>query len=532
MSNAWEQFGKKNQSSWTERVTVVYGSYKWLNSHPIHYCLTSLSIRSLWDDIKLMNEIPGVEKWGFEALFQRVIREEWVTQIKNQYLSNPDRLKFFPPVTIALLPCVNDSPQRQYEEPGKFSFKKSDEGGHIAELPGLAIHFPTAAEAGFPEFGRPAMLSWDKSKYAAIAIDGQHRISALRRAVPREGQKADSADVPATFLVFDPKLPAGRDLIQATREIFIDINKNAKTVDDSRLILLDDRNFYNRLTRNLILQAYPDGETPSSLDFKKVDDEIALEVPDGIPQELIDTAAGRESADISKLKNWQFTSAFILNRSIQYFFFEDNFESFEALLETQGFKDDPDNVMEQAVARRRKEYEDDADDKESIISDQDMLSFRPNVTELLVERAIKMYRGLLLGTFAAFEPYKAHIGRFAKAAKGEDGDLIRSLLLAEGSVPAKADNGFTSRIATELQADEAHFRRVKKAIEKLSRPAKWEDSLVWYSVFQRGLLYQPMFIRRAMEVGRDKVFGSREEFANAYVEALNKLFSNGCFERD
>lgn len=532
MSNEWGQFGKKGKTTWTDRATVVYGGYKWLNDYPIHYCLTSLSVRNLWDDIKLMSEIPGSEKWGFEALFQRMIREEWVSQIVKNYLGNRDKLKFFPPITVALLPCVNDSPARKYETQDGFEFSKNDAGGHIAALPGLRILFPTADKPEFPVFGSPALLDWDKTKYVAVAIDGQHRISALRQYVPREGQRADSSDVPASILVFDPKVPGGRDLIQATREIFIDINKNAKTVDDSRLILLDDRNFYNCLTRSLILQAYPNGEAASEIKYEKVEAETDLEILSGIPQELIDTAAGRESADIAKLKNWQFTSAFILNRGVQYFAFEDKFERFEDLLETAGYSEQSEDELEKAVAQRRQEYEDGGDDEGGSISDHDMLSFKPGVTEKLVARALRMHRGLFLGVFTAFQPYKEHIVKFANSVNGDDGNDVRSLLLAEGSLPTRGGMEFTSRIALEIKADEPRFRRIKKTIEKLGRPKSWEKSLVWYSVFQRGLIYQPQFIRKAMEIGREQAYSSREEFAKEYIDTLNELFDGGYFDRE
>lgn len=530
-SDYWDQFAKKPTSNWTNPLTIIYGSYHWLNDRPIHYCLTSLSIRNLWEDIRLMNEIPGVEKWGFEALFQRVVREDWVSQIKSQYLGNRERFKFFPPVTIALLPCRDDCPSREYEPAGSFEFEAEPKGGHVAKIPGLNMWFPTSAEPDFPEFGHPAILTWDKSKYTALAIDGQHRISALRRFVPRESQNTDKKDVPATLLVFDPDLPAGRDLIQVTREIFIDINKNAKTVDDSRLILLDDRNFYNSLTRRLILQAYLDGENPSPIEYQKVDDHLDLEIPVGIPQELVDTAAGRESADVTKLKSWQFTSAFILNRSIRYFIFEDKFVRFEELLETKDFKEESEDEVEQAVARRRQEYEDGTDDEDSVISDYDMLSFRPAITEKLVERAIRMHGALILGVFTAFSPYKTHIDGCSKVVASEDGEAIRSLLLSEGSLPTKPNLEYTTKVALELKEDDSKFRRVKKAIEKLSRPKGWEDSLVWYSVFQRGLIYQPGLLRRAMENARNTPFLSREEFASGYVSALNELYDEGFFDR-
>lgn len=527
----WKQFKKESSNTWTDPLTVVYGSYKWLNDSPIHYFLTSLSVKNLWDDVRLMNEIPGVEKWGFEALFQRVVRPEWVRQMKAQYLASKERFKFFPPVTIALLPCLDDVPQRIYEGDGEFQYESAEGGGVQATLPGLDIHFPTADSKEFPDFGNPAIIKWNKRKYSALAIDGQHRISALREFVPQTSQEAQTKDVPAVILVFDPKLPQGRDLIQATREIFIDINKNAKTVDDSRLILLDDRNFYNGLTRKTILQAYPNGEDPSEVAYELIEEGIGLSIPKGIPQELVDTAMGRDAADVNKLKPWQFTSAFIIKRAIHYFFFEDSFARFEEMLETSGFQTDAEDDFEAEIARRREEYEDGNPDEDEHIADQDMLSFRPAITEKLVDRAMRMHGSLLLGVFTAFQPYKEHIEKFAKVSKGADAAYIRSLMLSEGSIPGSAV-GYETKVAQELKEDAVRFRKLKKTIEGLSKPVGWDANLVWYSIFQRGLVYQPMLIRRALDNARDELLGSREAFAEVYVNSLDLLFDEGWFSKD
>lgn len=522
-----QKFKKQSTSNWTDSFTLIYGSYKWLNDAPIHYCLTSLSVKNLWEDVRLMSEIPGVEKWGFEALFQRVISDKRVDAIKLQYLEDKNRFKFFPPVTIAMLPCSEDNPLRDYDNISEFEFNSPDNENWEASLPGLNIALPTATTGKFPAFGQPAIIKWDKKKFVAIAIDGQHRISALRKLIPRESQSADSKDLPATILVFDPKLPKGRDLIQVTREIFIDINKNAKKVDESRLILLDDRNFYNSLTRKLILQAYPNGETPTDVAYIPISDETPLEILNGIPQELIDTAMGREASDVGKLKPWQYTSAFILNRAIQYFSFENHFKKFEDLVNTSDYHVDSDDEMEAAVAERREIYNDDGEDE--IISDQDMLSFRPTITEILVEKTARMHRGLWLGPFTAFKPYKDHILRFKSEINSDHGDKLRSYLLSEGSFPGKHD--FNSRAPIELSQDKELFKKIKKSVKKIYKPEGWEDSLVWYSVFQRGLVFQPNLLRYALDAANGKELGSRQEFAAFYTKQMNMLFEEGWFLR-
>jgi hypothetical protein len=523
------KLNKVPKTQWSEQFTSIYGNYSWLNETPIHYFLTTVSIQNLWDDIRLMGEISGVEKWGFEALFQRVVREEWVTLIKTQYLSSRERFKFFPPITIALLPCESNRPTRDYGECTAFDFGKVDSPTK-ASLAGLEIEFPTNEGKEFPPFGSPAFVRWDRSRFMALAIDGQHRISALRKLIPRTNQEAAFKDVPATFLVFDPNLPIGRDLIQVTREIFIDINKNAKTVDDSRLILLDDRNFYKGLTRKLILQAYPDGENSSVVQYENILDELDFQVAQGVPQELVDTAAGRDAADIGKLKDWQFTSAFILNRAIQYFAFENRFDRFEEICETGDFSGDSDLQHEKDVAERREVYENGFESDDEVISDDDMLSFRPSTTAELVNRAASRHKGLWLGPLTAFCPYRQHIENFSNLVSSDDGEALRSLMLSEASIPGKAT--FETQVANDLKADEAKFKRVRKLLAKASRPEGWEKNLVWYSVFQRGLFYQPILLRKALEAARGAGFTSRQEFAYEYVFALNSLYSEGWLDRE
>jgi len=520
---------QENNTTWTQAFTAIYGSYDWLNGVPIHYFTTSLSVLNLHDDVRLMGEIVGVEKWGFEALFQRVVREEWVKQMVRGYLENENRFKFFPPVTIALLPCEGDAPQRDYG--GKsFEFKRVNEGagsGYKCMLEGLEILLPFAKGESFPPFGTPVQLKWDQQRYAALAIDGQHRIKALRDHIPRTSQTAASRDVPATIIVFDTKLPRGRDLIQATREIFIDINRNAKTVDASRLILLDDRNFYNGLTRRLILPAYKDGENPSPIEFDRADDGIEFEVTAGIPQELIDTAAGKEATDVLKLKNWQYVSAFILNKSLQYFVFENSFKRFEEIMDTGDYKEDSDEEHERIVAEVRARLDDDEDP----ITDKDDLTFEPLVAEKLVERAVARYGSLLLGAFTGFKPYKEHIQRFKKEIEAEGGDRLRSILLSEGSIPKSVSiDRFNTKMWLDLE--DCERRAYAMRIKKLFRPDGWEKSIVWFSVFQRGLLFQPLGLRRCLAVGRGDDYGSRQEFATDFVRGLDVLHENGLFLRD
>ena len=94
----------------------------------------------------------------------------------------------------------------------------------------------------------------------ATAIDGQHRLSALLQfaAAPPAGIDPALSQIPVILLLFNNE--RGTILAQV-REIFVDINKTAKPVSKTREILLDDRDPFAILARDLIAdpQSNPDG---------------------------------------------------------------------------------------------------------------------------------------------------------------------------------------------------------------------------------------------------------------------------------
>ena len=96
----------------------------------------------------------------------------------------------------------------------------------------------------------------------AVAIDGQHRLAALKRyceeggdyLVPGVSSEFDTR-IPLIFLILDERIGfKGRsaNLLVTLREIFIDLNRNARRVPKSRLILLEDLNIQSFCVRTLL----------------------------------------------------------------------------------------------------------------------------------------------------------------------------------------------------------------------------------------------------------------------------------------
>jgi hypothetical protein len=89
---------------------------------------------------------------------------------------------------------------------------------------------------------------WHTQHVKAVAVDGQHRLSALK--MYKAKHDVSGKRLPVTVMVFGP----GRRIIEQVREVFVDLNKNARRSTKSREILLDDRSIPAVLAKDLMRQ--------------------------------------------------------------------------------------------------------------------------------------------------------------------------------------------------------------------------------------------------------------------------------------
>jgi hypothetical protein len=518
----------------SEKIQAVYGSYALLNDSPIHYFLCTISMECMHADVLTMRDIPGVEKWGPQALFQREINDSWVGDIVHKYIRNPSRLKFFPPVTIALLPHVRDSNllMEHYQRPFTFEASEGSTPHTKAVMDGLAVEFPQHRwpATTFPAFGHYARLQWDKNVFHALAIDGQHRISALRKAWERNNPQLNKFDVPAIFLIFDPSVEANRPLIKATREIFIDINRSSQRVDDSRLILLDDRRLQNVLTRRLIRDSYGADGAPSIIPDEFLSESGGTAVAAGIPQELIDMRAGNNAFDVNQFRPWQFTSAFIISRAIQHFAIENDIDKLDKLLDAGTFRVDSPEEHKREFAQHRDHYGKEGKKRKNAPDDL-MLAFSPHIATTIRDIFYKRHSSLMRAMYCGYEPYASQIQRYRTATAGDLGPYVREVLVSEGYSPQ--GECWQSVAAKQLkETDPQRFEQVQAVIKTVERPAGWQNDLSWYSVFQRAILFQPLFLKASMEEATGRSFPTRELFAEALLKQLNELYAGKVFEKE
>jgi DGQHR domain-containing protein len=510
------------QTSWTQDAPCLYGAYRWLNGIPLHYFNTTISVRDLHTNVRLMSQIEGVEKWGFEALFQRSISWSRVDEIVGRYLKNSARFKFFPPVTLALLP-VSDG--RMHSDYSAHEMDVSDEGDfRVWRMKGLEIKFYTQG-AEPRESGQIAMLKWDTSLFSAVAIDGQHRIAAIKEFRDSSHPDAAISDVPATFLVFDPRLPKDKHLLNLVREIFVDVNHNAKVVDESRIILLDDRDLIRRSARSCVLQSFDEQANPIPFEWKKLDETMEPQFLEGIPQELIDLTAGRQGADVKRLREWQYVSVFNLHRILKYFIFDNDWTTFENMLGLGNLTEE-DGPLGCAVSAKRPD-----DEEDSVGTDDETFVFSPVIGEEILKNYFdSQVRPIVMGVLTGIKPYKKLLKTAQKHFEGEHGGDLREYLIAESTV----DRSSSSALSENLQRNQPDLFAALVAMQKkIRRPDGWENDLIWYSVTQRALFSELPMIRKALEYFSDpEAPKTLPHFVDRYVKALSALWEAGVFERD
>jgi hypothetical protein len=96
-----------------------------------------------------------------------------------------------------------------------------------------------------------ARLRWDTNRVDAVAVDGQHRLRALKMWMERKNNQLSDFEaptrVPVLFLMLHERAgfktapnTSVTSIKAIAREIFTDLNKNAKEVDVATEIILDD----------------------------------------------------------------------------------------------------------------------------------------------------------------------------------------------------------------------------------------------------------------------------------------------------
>ena len=283
----------------TPHFNFLYGSFQ-LSKWRIPYLSTTVTIKDAAESLNLTSELPGAEaiQWRLDELFQRDIDWPRVEQQVVPYLRNPEEPQFFNSITVALLPFDNTtgelkdsfSENGNWDPPplmeGESRFAKSIEIGPVSI--GFWEDWASTSDPGITS----GQLRWNRDQIFGVAIDGQHRLAALKslskNASP--GMQVQNTRVPIILLLFAEELgfdaPKSNTQVALLRKLFIDLNKHALTVSRARQILLDDRDPQAVCVRQLV-----SNELSSNLDDLTA-------VPPRLPLSLVDWHSEQAKFDV------------------------------------------------------------------------------------------------------------------------------------------------------------------------------------------------------------------------------------------
>lgn len=266
--------------------------------------------------IKTARQILSRKDLRIDELMQRDINDKRVRDEIIPYLQRGSgiNVKFFPPILVAVLPKEeydSDTPADRYPSPkldkqGNFPREKDKSESIYYEKRTYGSSFSVKVPLESRDVNindnklrYATKFEWNRDKVNLFVMDGQHRLMALKGAygllekeqVVRGYKDAELSDddkqdvsiqkLPVT-LIFPPKLHEGRKdldasdrVIRVFRQIFVDVNKSAQEVSDSRNILLNERSLISEFTRRVVGDFLSERELP---DHEKEKSNIPLYV--------------------------------------------------------------------------------------------------------------------------------------------------------------------------------------------------------------------------------------------------------------
>ncbi|MBT5421090.1 MAG: hypothetical protein HOK80_09370 [Candidatus Cloacimonetes bacterium] len=229
----------------------VYGQLGEGANVQIRFVQTAMHSNEL-KDITLISHIPESEKWDVRDLFQRDVDGDRVGNDIIPYLKHPDKVKFFNPLTLVLLPIQADGNIcNKIECLPSISENVDGVDCDIYERQDYYKLRVQKDDQGNEEF---AQLLWNEYKCYIVAIDGQHRLSALRRWHSELDGGLSSWKIPVVILVLNKVDPAKHSstLLEVVRNTFVYINTKAERLNRDREILLNDESVNAICTQELI----------------------------------------------------------------------------------------------------------------------------------------------------------------------------------------------------------------------------------------------------------------------------------------
>lgn len=504
MSNtAIETFVTPRENKYTEPLLFIPGKYTLSQIGQVPYFAAVMSLQDLVSQIKLVENIPEEARitWSLEELFQRDIDWERVeNELVNGYLKDQNKLNFFNSLTIALLPqkdlkiedCYGDpeySPSSSYNNE---SWKKIDAGN-------ICVEYSPDESIG--------LLRWHKERIFPVAIDGQHRLAALKQycdtLTPGVSNELNTK-IPLIFLILDERVgfeqKQGKSLIGTLREIFIDLNKKARGVAKSRLILLDDLNIQSFCVRTLLASQVRD----SSIDV--------------LPLSMV---TWREN-DVKFDTGYSITTVVNLEDIVDSCLDGASLDGASSLEENEVKKyiDKIKGKLELGI-----EVQNSINDHLQLCANRkEPFSFKTEHLDAFKEAFRSQWTPYIVQVFREFTPYKKYLST-AEEIQAIDGTLADYLLLSKEN-----REKFKKFRQDKDKTFDPHVK-IEEPLGKLQGCK--ENEWAFYVVFQKALFINLFeFDAQRQSLFEDTTGDTRESFLNWWLKQINELYEHGVFSLD
>jgi hypothetical protein len=261
---------KKESKLYDIEIDGVFGQFNTKDSNKLNYLLATFSIDHL-HLLESANSAFDLNDVSFEDLVQRDIDYKRVDDdIVKEYLEKGEnRVIFFPPLLVAVMPIKDKKPLKKYPEmhPAQISDDtlKLVWGDNKFEVDLVLSDKETKSTYYCPHNKRAynflEYLTTFKanSKYMKlVVVDGQHRLMALKR-ITESGNNELLENVYLPVCIFfspgaSESEDSGETVTRNMRELFVTINTKAKEVSGHFTTLLDDNSLASYCIRDLVRQ--------------------------------------------------------------------------------------------------------------------------------------------------------------------------------------------------------------------------------------------------------------------------------------
>lgn len=233
----------------------IYGNLGRGSNADILYLETVLSVEEL-NNIRLISDIPDSETWDVKDLFQRDVDGDRVHDEIIPYFKDDTKIKYFSPLTLILLPLTDGGRKimNEVEYISPFNPSVADPSSSLETVYEKVNHFKLNIYRGEDSI---AQLEWNENATHLVAIDGQHRLSALRRWRQEPNSTLNDWKVPVVILNIFKVDPDGLtiNLLELVRKTFVYLNTKSERINSARVILLNDESV-NAICTQEIIQHY------------------------------------------------------------------------------------------------------------------------------------------------------------------------------------------------------------------------------------------------------------------------------------